>query len=227
MYEPTNLSNNSCVLDTEIGLTPNSIIDGQIANSVLTSSSVDHVTIDVNEKELRVDNKKLSTNGLDAGDLSVKDMVKDVIDEEGVHGLNVRGIRNTNDCKKDVICVPGSVDYVYWIVEKGTTAWLKNQKQVFVQNIKFHTLMFIVQTNTSARHLLEFSKNIWSKEGFSSQESVLTFQSDVVNLDDYLHLNKKTPTYIVDDQTTVYNIRHSGLLWDCLGCTKGYTNCPN
>ena len=155
----------------------------------------------------------------------MKDMVKDVVDEEVVHGLNVRDIRNTNDCKKDVICVPGSVDYVYWIVEKETTAWLKNQKQVLVQNSTFHTLMYIVQTNTSARHLLEFSKNIWSKEGFSFQESVLTFQSNVVNLDDYLHLNKETSTYIVNDQTTVYNIRYSGLLWDCLGCTKGYTNC--
>ena len=84
--------------------------------------------------------------------------------------------------------------------------------------------MFIVQTNTSARRLLEFSKNIWSEEGFSTEESVsMRFQGDLVILDDYLHLNKKTPTYVIGDHTT-NGIPHSGLLWNCSGCAKGYTN---
>ena len=82
----------------------------------------------------------------------------------------------------------------------------------------------IVQTNTSARRLLQFSKNIWSEEGFSTEESVsMRFQGDFVNLDDYLQLNKKTPTYVIGDHTT-NRIPHSGLLWNCSGCVKGYTN---
>ena len=145
-----------------------------------------------------------------------------VVDDEQEHARETEDI--TQGQINSFCCVRGSVQNVFWVVLEGEQDWKINQRQIFIQHPQYHTIMFIVQDNTTPGCLLDFTKKVWSMYGYSADEAILRFKDAIVDLSEYIDLSVKSRTYCVDDETFVYKTGHSGCLWDCLGCACGFTN---
>ena len=125
-------------IEHSLSSTRTSVEQTSKSDSLLSSTDTDQILL--NDEECSDNSKVESANCHNTKDMTTEKIVKDILVElvEQVATYESREMTVSTNDSDDIICVPGSVNYVHWIVRKGTTLWLKNQKQVFAQHNKYH-----------------------------------------------------------------------------------------